>query len=317
LAEDWILSFEAQCRITDFYNEFKDIQAFEKTILNLHLSTDKEKLVPIISNLRTEINKNVEIYTSHKDLFDKINILKVCTGRYNPLRIEIEGQLTKTNKLWQELAQVRNSLESASWDNDQIAVERLTKEEERIEGLYKKEQQKLDALYQKQKESDNYAIRYMKNVFGQIFELGSSFISLLDTYFPIERKKEQQEIKPTLKTGAYFEMQLVSKIHNECNNIQFNNLSELDLYALLNLQPNNAKLIVKPREGARMCFLISKLYDYLKTDNKKEWRTAILESAGIDKSYYESKYKEPVSEFPSKKSKEFAERIGKIFKELS
>jgi hypothetical protein len=208
-------------------------------------------------------------------------------------------------------------LESTSWNNDKIGIERLTREEERLDSLYKQEQQKLEALYQKQKESDSHASKYLENVFRQIYELGCSFISLLETYFPIERKKGQSETKPTLTTGVYFDMQLVSLIHNECNNIQFENLSELDLYVLLNLQRTNVKLIVKSREGERMCYLIFKLYEYLKADNKKEWRFAILKTTGIKEDYYKSKYKAPVSEFPSRESKEFAERINRIFKELS
>ena len=312
-----VLGFDAQCSITDFYRDFNDIQAFEKSILNFLLSTDKEKQAQIISNLRTETNKNLEIYSANKDFFDEINIIKVCSDRSNPLKLEIDGQLKDTNKLWQELTIIRGNLESANWKNGKIAIERLTREEEKLEGLYKKEQDKLETLYRKQKESDNHAAQYLENVFGKIYEIGYSFISLLDNYFPVERKKEQQESKPILKTGAYFDMKLVSLIHNECNNIQFENISELNLYALLNLQSTNAKLSIKSGEKGRMSYLISKLYDYLKTDNKMEWRTAILESVGIEKDYYESKYKEPVSEFPSLKSKAFAQRINRIFKDLS
>jgi len=312
-----VLTFDSQCCITDFYKKFNDVQAFEKSILNFLLSTDTEKQGQIITNLRTEIGKNLEIHTANKDFFNEINIIKVCSDRPNPLRIEIDGQRKDTNKLWQEITQVRGSLESASWKNDKIAIERLAREEEKLEGLYKKEQEKLATLEQQQKESDNHAAQYLENIFGKIYELGCPFISLLDNYFPVEKKKEQQEIKPDLKPGAYFDMRLVSQIHNECNNIQFDNLSELNLYALLNLQPTNAKLNVKSGEKGRMSYLISKFYDYLKTDNQMEWRTAMLESAGIDEGYYQSKYKEPVSEFPSRKSKEFAERINRIFKELS
>jgi len=317
IAEKSVLSFETQCSITDFYNEFDSIQAFEKAVLNFLLSTDKEKQTQIISNLRAEITKNIEIYASNKDFFDEIDIIKVCSGRYNPLKIEIEGQLKDTNELWQELTKVRNSLESASWKNNKIATERLTREEEKGEGLYKKEQEKLESLYRKQKESDNHAAKYLKNVFGKIYGLSCSFISLLDNYFPVEKEKEKKEIKPTLKPGAYFDMQLVSLIHHECNNIQYENLTELDLYAILNLQPSNAKLIVKSGERTRMCYLIHKLYEYLKTNNCTDWRIAILESAGIKYDYYKSKYKEPESEIPSRKSESFAHRISKIFEYIS
>ncbi|MFA7492220.1 MAG: hypothetical protein WCZ43_01730 [Proteiniphilum sp.] len=159
--DKFVLSFDAQCTITDFYKEFNDVQAFEKAVMNILLSTDKEKSVLITSNLRTEIHKNIDIYTSNKDFFDRINAINVCAERHNPLNIEIDGQLKNTNKLWKELTQVRNSLESASWQDDKIATQRLTKEEERLEQTYKKEQEKLKILYEQQKESDNHASKYL------------------------------------------------------------------------------------------------------------------------------------------------------------
>lgn len=188
IVDQLVLGFEAQCSIIDFYNEFSDIQLFEKEVLNFLLSTDKEKQIHIISNLRTEVGTNLEIYTANKDFFDGIDIIKVCSGRYNPLRSEIDGQLEATNNLWQELTQVRNSLESASWKNDKIATGRLTGEEEKLEALYKKEQDKLETLYRKQKESDNHAAGYLKNVFEKVYKLGCSFISLLDNHFPVEKE---------------------------------------------------------------------------------------------------------------------------------
>lgn len=311
------LSFESQCYITDFYNTFKDRMVFEKAVVNLLLSTDNEKLASIVTNLRGEIGRSIDIYVNNKVFFDGIDIIKVCSSRHNPFQAEIYGQLKDTNKLGKELTQVRNSLESASWNNDKTSIELLTREEEKIEGLYKKEQEKLNILYQQQKESDNHAAKYLENVFEKIYELGCSFISLLNSYFPVEKEKKPAELKPIPKPGVYFDMKLVSLIHNECNNIQFENLSELDLYAILNIQSANAKLTVKSGERTRMCFLIYKLYEYLKIDSRTEWRIAILEFAGIDKKYYDSKYKEPESEIPSRKSESFTQRINKIFEYIS
>lgn len=217
IVEKSVLSFDTQCNITDFYNEFNDIQSFEKSVLNFILSTDKEKQVQIIDNLRTEIVLNTDIYTANKDFFDEIDIINVCAKRYNPLKIEIDGQLTNTNKLWKELTQVRNSLESASWKNDKIAIQRLTKYEERLEQTYKKEQEKLRFFYKQQKESDNHAFKYLENAFGKIYVLGCYFISLLNSYFPIEKGEDTivdiaepifetpQEIDPDtiFRTGMY------------------------------------------------------------------------------------------------------------------
>lgn len=311
------LSFENQCHITDFYNTFKDKQAFEKAVLNLLLSTDKEKLALIAINLKEEIGKNIELYTIHKELFDNIDTLKICTSRHDPVRFEIKGQLETANKLWQELTQVRNSLESASWKNDQVAVQRLTKKEEQIENQYKKEQDKLTNLYQQQKESDQKTSRYIHNMFGDIYDLSSSFVSLLEKYFPAEKKNITNNNTPAIKPGIYFDMNLVSLLHQECNNIQFENLSETDFYGLLNLQPCNSRLTVKSGEGVRVCYLIYKLYEYLKTDSRAQWRSAILASAGIKEEYYKSKYKEPISEVPSRNNERFARRIDEIFKNLS
>ena len=94
------------------------------------------------------------------------------------------------NKLWQELTLIRGNLESASWNNNKIKIQRLTEEEERVEKLYKIEQEKLQELYQQQKQSDNHAFRYTKNVFENIHELSLFHISLLNSYFFDERKNE-------------------------------------------------------------------------------------------------------------------------------
>lgn len=122
IVDNFALGFDVQCKITDFYNDFNDKQAFEKAIVNMLLSTDKDKSEPIIANLRTEICKSIDIYTANKELFDGIDIIKACANRHDPLHIKIERQLKETNKLWQELTQVRNSLESASWNDDKISV---------------------------------------------------------------------------------------------------------------------------------------------------------------------------------------------------
>ncbi|MCC8089183.1 MAG: hypothetical protein LIO79_07970 [Rikenellaceae bacterium] len=108
-------------------------------------------------------------------------------------------------------------------------------------------------------------------------------------------------------------MKLVSAIHNVCNNIQFENIAEVDLYAILNLQPTNAHLILKTGERTRMCYLIHKLYEYLKTDNRAQWRGIMLKNLEIREDFYKSKYKEAASELTGRKSESFAQRIDDIF----
>lgn len=308
------LSFDEQCQITDFYNWLKNRENFEKSVLNFILSTDKEKQFPIVSMLRTLINNNIELYKSNQNFLDEIDTLAVCSKRPDFLNSQITFQQIQTNTQWLELKEIKNSLESASWNRDDSKVESLSREEERLSNLYKIEQEKLAALYKQKNESDTVASKYVNNIFKKLYESGIFNLSILDNYFPIETKRQDSnQSNPQMQEGKYFNMEIVSQIHKECNGIQFENLTEMELYSILNLLPANVQLIIRKREKIRICYLISILYDYLKVENKTEWRTAILNSIGIEEGFYNSKYKEPVSETPSRESKNFALSISKIF----
>lgn len=221
-------NFEIQCHITDFYNEFKDEQLFIKAILNLHLFVDKDNQKLIVSHLRAEIEQNINLYTADKVSFDRIDTLRVCTRRNDPIFIETDGQLKTCHNLWQELIQVRNSLESASWFNDKDLVQKLSQEEERLDKLYKKEQEKLRLFYEQQKESNNHAIQYITNQFKHIYELGCTFLSLLDNYSSTEnpstpepksetniseRKTTNSTIEPNMifRTGMHEKLLVLEK----------------------------------------------------------------------------------------------------------
>lgn len=52
-------------------------------------------------------------------------------------------------------------------------------------------------------------------------------------------------------------MRLLSAIYEKCNGEQFEAVSELDFYANMNLQPYEGRLKIRPREKARVCYLIS------------------------------------------------------------
>ncbi|WP_394664902.1 hypothetical protein [uncultured Chryseobacterium sp.] len=308
------LNFDEQCQITDFYTWIKNRENFEKAVLNFILSTDKEKQLSIVSILRKLIKRNIEIYKSNQIFFDGLDTISVCANRPDSLNYQINIQQSQTNTLWMELVQVKNSLESASWNRENAKVEYLTGEEERVSNLYKIEQDKLAVLYKQKAESDMVASKYIKNVFRNIYESGIFNISILNNYFPIETKRQDpNQSNPQLQEGKYFPMEIVSKIHKECNGFQFESLAEVELYSILNLLPVNTQMVIKKGEKIRICYLISVLYDYLKVDDKIEWRSSILKSLDIKEDFYNSKYKEPVSEVPSKESKNFALSISKIF----
>ena len=109
-------------------------------------------------------------------------------------------------------------------------------------------------------------------------------------------------------------MKLLSAVYEKCNGGQFEAVSELDFYAGMNLQPCEEKLKIRPREKARVCHLIFLMGETLPKPDREKWKEGIMNLLGIDDAYYKSKYKEPVSDFPSDSNQEFAKEMRLIFR---
>ena len=90
-------------------------------------------------------------------------------------------------------------------------------------------------------------------------------------------------------------------------------MDEIHFHANLNLHPCERKLKVRTRENIRVCYLVYLLGECLSKDQREEWKEAILRQLDIETSYYKSKYKEPVSDFPSDSNRKFAKEMEKIF----
>lgn len=52
----------------------------------------------------------------------------------------------------------------------------------------------------------------------------------------------------------------------------------------------------------------------LSKQDRDKWKDRILKLLDIDDSYYKSKYKEPVSDFPSDNNQNFAKEMEHIFR---
>lgn len=311
------LEFDQQCLITDFYNVFNKEEYLEKAILHFIRTTDKENTQFISSHLKNTINENIELYLNNNKFLDDIDTDKVCDNRPNSIHFKIKIQEKYTNEKSIELRDIRNSLESASWNNERERVEFLEKEEKRIKELYKIEQNNLDFLYKQEREFKVYTSNYSENIFNKIYDLNFTFLKSLSDYFLDKAEENTNVPKDELVERVYFDMELVSKIHKVCNGVQFENLTEIDFYSLLNLHHSKTKLNIKYGEKERVYFLISKLHKHIETkDDKLEWRTAILEYFKIDFKTYKSKYLAPASETASKESKEFVTEINAIFKNI-
>ncbi len=90
-------------------------------------------------------------------------------------------------------------------------------------------------------------------------------------------------------------------------------MDPIDFFHAFNLHPTSKPLEVREKEKIRVCYLINRLSEKIEEKEKRsEWIGAMLLNCGIDQDYYRSKYRELISELPSKKNQEFAEALKEI-----
>ena len=314
-----IFSFDRQKFITDFYKQYNDTKAFEAAIIELVLDKPKEQYTLVLNSLRTEIEKNILIYEKHP-LFDDEIISRVCcnfAGRYDA---DIKAQLEVTQKLSKPLNEAYNRYDSIGYREHTAAEEKQAeKEYERCKAEYENEKEELDRLYELERQARKEAFQYIENRCGDIYKLSFHFMEILAKYIPVAKDKPDEPNKQETQQDVskerpeYFNTELLSLIHKACVGEQFEDISTQDFYANMNLSSCKKELKIKAREKIRVCYLIFLMSEKLSKQYRDEWRSQILKLLDIDESYYRSKYKEPVSDFPSDSNQKFAKEMESIF----
>ena len=324
---DWVtnyaFSFDKQKFITVFYRQHNDTKAFESAILELVLDKHKEQYTLILNSLKIEIEKNIRAYET-KPLNDDI-IKRVCFHYADRHNSAIKDQLEITTKLHEPLNDAYHRYDfigfRAHTDEEEIQAE---KEYERCKAEYDKEKKELDKLYELQKQDRKEAFQYIENLSGNVYRLSLLFMEILKKYLPddVEEKQPEKPVKQNEQEEVqnrpegqheYFDMKSLSPIHETCVGEQFEAITIADFYANINLYPCKNKLKIKAREKIRVCYLIFLMSEKLSKQYRDEWRSQILKLLDIDESYYRSKYKEPVSDFPSDSNQRFAKEMESIF----
>ena len=247
-------------------------------------------------------------------------IERVCYQHMERYSLEIEAQLDVTRSLSKPLNEANNRYDSIGYREHTAEEEKQAeKEYERCKAEYDRERAILNELYDQQKAARKEAFQYMKNRCADIYRQNRLFLDILKKYIP-DGKRQDEPGKPvgqqetTDEQNEYFSMKLLSLIHEICVGEQFEGISAPDFYANMNLHPCNCKLRIKPREKIRVCYLIFLMGEKLSKQDKDKWKAGILELLEIDGSYYKSKYKEPVSDFPSDSNQKFAKEMEHIFR---
>ena len=316
--DNYAFSFDRQKFISDFYQEYNDMKSFEAAILELVRDKQKEQYTLILNSLKTEIEKSIQAYEI-RPLSDRA-IERACYQHMERYSQEIEAQLDVTRSLSKPLNEANNRYDSIGYREHTAEEEKQAeKEYERCKAEYDREKAKLNKLYDQQKATRTEAFQYMKNCCADIYRQSCLFLDILKKYIP-DGKQENKSSEPisqqetTEEQQEYFSMKLLSLIHEVCIGEQFEEISALDFYANMNLHPCNCKLKIKPREKIRVCYLIFLMSEKLSKQDRDKWKDRILKLLDIDDSYYKSKYKEPVSDFPSDSNQNFAKEMEHIFR---
>ena len=316
--DNYAFSFDRQKFISDFYQEYNDMKSFEAAILELVLDKQKEQYTLILNSLKTEIEKSIQAYEI-RPLSDRA-IERACYQHMERYSQEIEAQLDVTRSLSKPLNEANNRYDSIGYREHTAEEEKQAeKEYERCKAEYDKEKKELDKLYELQKQDRKEAFQYTENLSGDIYHQSCLFLDILKKYIS-DRKQENKSSEPisqqetTEEQQEYFSMKLLSLIHEVCIGEQFEEISAPDFYANMNLHPCNCKLKIKPREKIRVCYLIFLMSEKLSKQDRDKWKDRILKLLDIDDSYYKSKYKEPVSDFPSDSNQNFAKEMEHIFR---
>ncbi|WP_444113613.1 hypothetical protein [Alistipes putredinis] len=313
-------SFDKQKFITNFYKQYNDTKTFEAAILELVLDKQKEQYTLILDSLRAEIEKNMMLYEKYPLLDDEI-ISRVCyhfADRYN---IDIEEQLEVTQRLNKPLNEAYNRYDSIGYREHTAEEEKQAeKEYERCKAEYEKEKEELNRLYELQKQAKKEAFQYIENCCGDIYKLSFHFMEILAKYIPVAKDKPDEPNKQETQQNVskerpeYFNTELLSLIHKVCVGEQFEDIATQDFYANMNLSSCEKGLKIKAREKIRVCYLIFLMSERLPKQDRDKWKNIILKQLDIDENYYKSKYKEPVSDFPSDSNQKFAKEMDAIFR---
>ena len=313
-------SFEKQQFISGFYGEYGDTQTFETALISLMLEMDAAHFSILLNSLKREIESNISTYNTSKEFFDRLDTGHVCRQHESRFDWGIDRQMKVTNGYYRELMEANGSLEAVGFrEHDRQEEELLERRYERCKREYDKEKAKLDELYKQKEQARREALQCLKNRCGDICRLGGSLLAILEKYLTDQKKKEREEkeaaITQTLPP-AYFPMKLLSAVYEKCNGEQFEAVSELNFYASMNLQPCEGRLKIRPREKARVCYLIFLMGETLPKPDREKWKEDIMNLLGIDDAYYKSKYKAPVprTDLASDSNQEFAREMRSIFR---
>lgn len=304
------IACEDALTLVAFINSFPSVHDLESGIMDLVLKAPAERMEIVLKSIYADLDRIVTLYKDNSIYYDSRDLRFLWDKPLSYVNKDIEVQQKKTRAASDELKEASNSYEMTPFNcmsKDEAAV--LERRFNKLSAEYQKEKEKLQNFYTKRKSLEEERWSVPTDIFRLIYQKCYGLLPVVEKYYnkPVEKNKEQSE-----QTDLYFSMSLLASIHDLCDGRQFEDMAAIDFFHALNLHQTYKPLVVCKNEKVRVCYLIHQLSEKIDKDSRSEWIRAMLRNTGIEQDYYRSKYREPISDLPSKKNKEFAEALKEI-----
>ena len=304
------IACEDTLTLVAFINSFPSVHDVESGIMDLVLKVPTERLEIVLKSLHTDLDKIVVLYKDNIIYYDRRDLRFLWDKPLSYADKDIETQQKKTQVASDELKEASNSYEMTPFNGmskDEAAV--LERRVDRLTVEYQKEKAEFQNFYAKRKSLEEERWSVPTDIFRLTYLKFNGLLPVVEKNYnkPVEKIKEQSG-----RTDLYLSMSLLASVHELCNGRQFVDMAAIDFFHALNLHQTSKPLEVCKNEKVRVCYLIHQLSEKIDKCTRSEWIGAMLRNTGIEQDYYRSKYREPISDPPSKKNKEFAEALKEI-----
>lgn len=277
--ETGLYGFDEQEIIINFFEEIKDIKKLEKVLFE---SSEALNFQSKFNAFKIVLNDNVKLYEGNKELFDALDVDKLCGIKSSCFDENISLKQKEVDVLFKDYWLSRGNLgdrffkKAEENEHDPIWEEYIYKKQ-----LYDWKNKELDALHKKREHILYYVLPYIYNKFSEISILSNSFLSILNSY-ELKIKLSQNEV--------YFDSELTGALYKICNDFIFETMDEISFYYEINLINTENKLVIKGDNIMKVYYLIFKLKDKIEEDKKRtEWIKNILVKLGLKMKNYNSK----------------------------
>ena len=252
---------------------------------------------------------DVSLQTGYQSQWDKFENL---ITEQESITDNLENEVAALERRQSNNSVGRSSLELRIQNRKQ----RLEQEQEKLNELYTKQNKltdylqiidscycsTLDEVARQCRELLPVVVRYydewqLANPSTDSADTNDSDDSIFEELKEIQRNPNEF-LLPDVHTSArtfkpqhdFFSPSLIIQIYELCNGQQFEECNSTTFIDAINLRTNGTTLRIKDKEKVRVCYLINRLWSLLQKDNRETWLSQMLDSLGISRKFYNSKY---------------------------